>query len=625
LRIPKASDALELTTLPRADLASVAMSWPGVPLLRDLRELGVGRSQLARMTAWTVLFALFEGVGLGLLLPVLEYAEAGAEGVARSTLLDRALRAVGLEGERVALPTLLLLAFLPLVVRSVLHYARDVEVAQTKLAIAARLRARGAAAFLHASRAFLTAHGRGELVSALTVEADRAAEAMATRLSFATALVLAVVYLGLLTLLSPLLMLCTIPAALIVIASFRGQRSGASPLGVEVSEQNAELGLRLTDALAGVERVKLRGAEAAVAGRIGDTVERIRAGLLRIEKLRILVDIGMYPVAVAAAFAVVYVAIGPLGMSLASLGLFLFVLVRLVPQVTHLNSMWSAMHGCMASFVRLNDLLDAAERSRESAGGTRRFDRLESEIRFESVWFRYPGAPEDRWALRDVSCSVARGSITAIVGRSGAGKSTLVRLLAGFYAPDAGRILLDGVPLDELERAGFRRKLAIVPEDPFLFHGTVRENLAFGLDADRVASPPDLEEALALSHAAGFVSALERGLDTPVGERGARLSQGQRQRLAIAHALALDPEILILDEPTSALDPEAERAIAATLASRRGSLTIIVIAHRLATVRGADAVLVLDDGRLSASGAYRAVVASSTLYRELFEPRAEAG
>ena len=199
----------------------------------------------------------------------------------------------------------------------------------------------------------------------------------------------------------------------------------------------------------------------------------------------------------------------------------------------------------------------------------------------------------------------------AIVGPSGAGKSTLLDLLQRFYDPASGQIEIGGVPLPDMRLAELRDLVGFVPQDPVLFAGSLRDNLRYG---HPLADEAAIARSLKLAHAAEFVAGLPDGLETRVGEGGVGLSGGQRQRLAIARALLVDPRILLLDEATSALDAQSEEHIRESLKDMQGERTIVVIAHRLSTVRQADRILVLDDGRLVASGTHEELLAGSELY-----------
>ncbi|QQQ79357.1 ABC transporter ATP-binding protein [Saccharothrix sp. 6-C] len=237
-------------------------------------------------------------------------------------------------------------------------------------------------------------------------------------------------------------------------------------------------------------------------------------------------------------------------------------------------------------------------------------------VDFRAVGHTYDGT--DRSAVRDFTLRVAPGETIALVGPSGAGKSTVLNLLIGFIRPQAGRILLDGVDMAELDLRTYRRFISVVPQEPILFDGTVRENVAFGMpDADETAIRTALRDANALE----FVDRLPDGLDTPVADRGAHLSGGQRQRLVIARALLRDPRLLILDEATSALDTRSEALVQEALARLVRGRTTFVVAHRLSTIRDADRIVVLRDGEIAEIGSHDELLRGGGVYTRLHAGR----
>ena len=222
--------------------------------------------------------------------------------------------------------------------------------------------------------------------------------------------------------------------------------------------------------------------------------------------------------------------------------------------------------------------------------------------------------PDGRQALQGVELTVPAGARVALVGASGAGKTTLFSVLLGFVPPSGGTVTWDGLPLSRLKPSSVRERLAWVPQEPVLFSGSVRHNVLLGRPG---ASDAEVWEALRLAHAEDFVRALPGGLDEPVGERGGRLSGGQRQRLALARAFLRQPSLLLLDEPTSALDAQSEAAVGAGLATLMRGRTVLVIAHRLSTVRDADLIVVLDAGRVVEAGTHTELTARQGRYAQL--------
>ena len=231
----------------------------------------------------------------------------------------------------------------------------------------------------------------------------------------------------------------------------------------------------------------------------------------------------------------------------------------------------------------------------------------------EALPVAYPAEP-GRPVLHDFDLHVRPGETVALVGPSGAGKSTVFALLLRFHDAAAGRILVDGMPVDRLDPDVLRGAIALVPQHPTLFAASVRENVRYGR---LVAGEDDIRRAIRAAHAQDFVDALPQGLETPLGERGARLSGGQQQRIAIARAVLRDAPILLLDEATSALDAQSEAAVQAALEELMDGRTTLVVAHRLATVLKADRIVVMDGGRVVAEGRHEDLLAQGGLYAEL--------
>lgn len=253
----------------------------------------------------------------------------------------------------------------------------------------------------------------------------------------------------------------------------------------------------------------------------------------------------------------------------------------------------------------------------EQNEGKRSVAHVGGHLELQHVSHRYDDA--DRDAVHDVSLDIPPGETVAFVGSSGSGKSTMLNLVLGFVRPTGGRILLDGVDMQELDLRTVRRSVSVVPQESVLFEGTIRENIAYGLDD---VTDERLRDALRDANAAEFVDRLPGGWDTIVGERGARLSGGQRQRLAIARALVRDPRILLLDEATSALDPESEGLVKEALDRLMQDRTTLVVAHRLSTIRRADRIVVLEHGEVVEIGSHRDLVAAEGRYARLHATQA---
>ncbi len=292
---------------------------------------------------------------------------------------------------------------------------------------------------------------------------------------------------------------------------------------------------------------------------------------------------------------------------------FLFVLYRLMPRLSIVNKNWGWMHNSVPFVERIVELLTGGEGEEEEATGGRRFTSLQRAVELEQLSLRYPGRGE--WAVHDLSLRIGKGETVALVGESGAGKSTVIDLLLGFHPPTAGRILVDGVALDELDPTSWRRRLGVVSQATFLFSGTVRDNLTLGLPG---IGPEQVEAAARAALADGFIRRLPDGYDTLVGTEGSQLSGGQRQRIALARALLSEPEILILDEATSELDHASALAVNRAVDRLWRGRTRLVVAHHLELVVGADRIAVLKSGRLVETGSHAELLAASGEYSRLW-------
>ena len=300
------------------------------------------------------------------------------------------------------------------------------------------------------------------------------------------------------------------------------------------------------------------------------------------------------------------------GFTAGSLVAFIAAATQLGKPIRTLTNVQSVVQRGLAA---AEDLFVQIDTPPERDTGKTTLSRASGELTFEDVSFAYPGS--ETAALDRIDLRIPAGSLVAFVGRSGAGKTSLIQLLCRFYAPSAGRILLDGHPIGELRLSDYRRQLAVVFQSIVLFSDTVRANVAFG-QVDQVDDAAILA-ALEVAQARDFVEALPEGLDTKLGDGGGGLSGGQRQRLAIARAVLKDAPVLILDEATSALDNESEAAIQASLDSAAVGRTTLVIAHRLSTVERADLIVVMDKGKVVAVGNHAELIASKGLYSSLYQ------
>jgi ABC-type multidrug transport system fused ATPase/permease subunit len=266
----------------------------------------------------------------------------------------------------------------------------------------------------------------------------------------------------------------------------------------------------------------------------------------------------------------------------------------------------------MASASRIFELIDVEPSIKDNPGAIAT-PPLKGEVKFDRVSFSYlPGAE----VLHDISLTIHPGETVAIAGRTGAGKSSLTSLIARFYEVNEGAILLDGQDIRSLTQESLRRQIGIVPQEPFLFSGTVKDNIKYGrLDA----TDEEIVEAAKAAGVHNLISRMAQGYDTQVGERGGNLSAGQRQLICLARAILANPPIMILDEATSNVDTNTERIMQESLRRLAKGRTMIIIAHRLSTVTHADRIIIMENGRIAESGNHRELMAKKGIYYEMFE------
>ncbi len=458
-------------------------------------------------------------------------------------------------------------------------------------------------------------HSSGQMISRVTYNAEQVAQAVTTALIGSLRDLLTVVALLSVMLIQSwrltLTMLLLVPViALVVTVISQRLRRVAS----RIQDSMGDVTHLTEEAVNGHEVIKIFGGKKQETERFTRINELNRKLYLKLIATQLLSSSMIQLAAGLAVILLLLMAASEFIRAEVTAGIFMSVLAAMVaciPPLKRLTRMHVIIEKGLAAADSIFRVLDTPAEPDE---GDRVVERVRGEVHFVAVDFAYPDS--DQPVLKGVSLSLVPGSVTALVGRSGSGKTTLAKLLPRFYQPSGGSILIDGEDAASYTLDSLRRQVAMVSQDVVLFNDTIAANIAYG--APQPVSRAQIQQAAHAAHAMEFIERLPQGLDTPVGEGGSLLSGGQRQRLAIARALLKDAPILILDEATSALDAESERAVQAALEVLMTNRTTLVIAHRLATVKRADQVVVLDRGQVVEVGTHQSLLDHSEgLYRHL--------
>ncbi len=590
------------------------MAAPGRPGLTDAppaTTLLAFVRDLARVMGWRTLLAailigltgIVEGLGLVLLVPLL--GALGLEGSdgASSRVAAPLTRLLGL-GDRPALePTLLGVTLVACALAVFTRWQSQVAYALEHEYVA-RWRERLYRAVVSCRWATLVLRRSSDIAHVLTADLQKAGIAAFQLMSLATVAVLTVVYLVVAIRLSPVVTTVAFMAALVPVAISWGRLRRTAREGDRVTRANAAVHGAAVEHLASAKTTKSYGAEGRNTDlfvQLSREVAQANAAMLR-EHLnqRAFVQISS---AVLLA-ALVLVAVRGVQMPGADLLVLLVVFGRLVPRLSTLHSGTVSLVSLLPSYAAAARLLKDCEANSEASVDDARPAEFTRTLVLQDVSFTYPNAEAP--AARAVTLRMDAGATIGLAGPSGGGKTTLADLILGLLEPQAGRVLVDDVPLDATTVGSWRAQIGYVSQDTFLFHDSVRANLTWARPG---ASEDEVWSALRTAAAEGFVRALPDGLETVLGDRGVRLSGGERQRLALARALLRRPRLLILDEATSALDSENEQILLAALAALHGRVTVVLITHRLSALKDADIIHVVDEGCIVESGTWTSLLA----------------
>lgn len=571
-----------------------------------------------------VLISLFEGMGIFLLIPLISLT--GIVNFESKEVPFVSIISSILEGlpEMTSLSIMLAIYVFLIIGQSFFQHRQLILNAKIQQNYVRYLREETYKSLLQANWSFFLNKRKTDLTNLMTTEINRVSAGIHMFLQFLAALVFTMIQIGIAFWLSPKMTLFVLFFGISLIYCSRALIRKSNKLGINSIELSKTYLGGMTDHFNGIKEIKSNTLEASHLMWFRQISERMEMNVMEFVRLKTTSQF-IYKIVSAILIAVfVFFSIKMFHSQPGQLMLIIIIFSRLWPRFTGIQSNLEQMGSMIPSFKVVLELqkqcLDMKEISEDDLRKAKRMV-IKNGIECRGIHFRY-NPTQPLYALKNINLKIPINQMSAIVGPSGAGKSTLIDILMGLNRPEIGEVLIDSEPLRENNLLSLRRSISYVPQDPFLFNSTIRENL---MVIDNEAKEQQLWEALEFASADSFVKNLPHGLDTLIGDRGIKLSGGERQRLVLARAILRKPAILVLDEATSALDSINEAKIQASLEKLKGQMTIIVIAHRLSTIKNADQVIVLDQGRIIQQGAFSQLASQQQgVFGKLLEKQMQA-
>jgi len=588
-------------------------------LIRESALMGLPRRTVFLLLSLHLLGALMELSSLVILMPVFQFIQSSGD-LAALAAENRHWRWLidiyAIVGLLPSLASLLITSLFFLLLRQIVTYLRLLIQAFAKESMIARLRAGAFEQYLHADIAYHDRAESGGLINDLTTDLQRASDYIFGQIMLVGVVCVAIVYVcGLFALSVPM----TFTAIFIFgLALFilHTQIIKSEIAGREVVQANQRMSAFLIERLRLARLVRLAGMERAESQHMRLLTTRQRDGLFRLFTLVARVDVIMEPMVIGVAYLLIFVSIEYIGLRIEEIGMFLIIVIRLLPMVKEIARTRQSNRATIAAHKSVTDRMVEMHAAREKGAGSKVFSRLDEEFRFKNVCFTYDKL-KDKPALRDITVSFKVGQLTALVGPSGAGKSTLIDLMPRLRRPDTGVIQIGNVNIEEFTLDSLRAGISSAPQTPQIFNVSISEHIRYG---KQHATEEEVRRAVELANATKLIEQLPDGYQTVLGESGVRLSGGQLQRIDLARALVRRAPILLLDEPTSNQDADSEALLREALLRirRETEITIIVIAHRLSTVAIADKIAVLQNGHITAEGTHKTLVKEGGWYANAF-------
>jgi subfamily B ATP-binding cassette protein MsbA len=560
-----------------------------------------------------ILSSISEGLGISLFIPLIQsYNQTTSQAASENDLVGLINRLFSNVAPNNRILIIALCIFVSILLKNCLSYSNNLVFSWLKSRISHRLRSSSFKQLLKVSYSFLDNKESGTLMNTLATETWQTSQAIAVFVGLIVNVCTISVFVILLLLISWRLTLLVTVALVLISLIIQLVTREVKTLGQQAVQANTILTTRMWEGLGGMKVIRAFGRESYEQERFEEASKYVRNTFLKLDLLSGAVNPLSEVLSAALLLCILVMAMLQNVAALPTLLTFVFILYRLQPQVKQLDSARVGLVALSSSVEEVMSLLNCSDKPYVCSGRIT-FQGLSQAISFESVSFRYNS--QEKPALQDISICIPRGKTTALVGPSGAGKSTLIGLICRFYDVTEGEIYVDSCPLRHLNLDSWRRRIAIVSQDIYMFSATIRESIAYGW---LEATEDEIITAAKLANAHEFISQLPYGYDTKVGDRGIRLSGGQRQRIALARAIIRNPEILILDEATNALDSISENLIQEALNTLSQNRTVIIIAHRLSTIEQADQIVVLEEGQVIEQGNLHNLLELNGLFAKLY-------
>ena len=549
----------------------------------------------------TLIAVLFEGFGLMMLLPLLETLDAsGNPDTAASQLVNSFLEGIGLDGSVVAILMILGFAFL---LKGLAKFAQAAYTGYLQAQLMRELKARMFDAYSHMDYRYYVQRDTGYFVNVINQQITRFYQSFTAFIGLLAGIVTSLGYLGIAFFVSWQFGAMAVGMAILIFFAFIRLNSYVRRLSRAMANEASHLNKLLIQTLQAFKYVTATDEVGHLRTGVNKSIRRLTGYQMRQQFANAFTNSVTEPISIVVIIGIVIVQLTVLAQPLGPMVVAIILFHRALRTIMGIQGQWQRALGAVGSVEMVRDEFNNQRQNREP-NGTRAIGPLTHRIELDRVHFAYN--PELGNVLEDISLTIPHQSTAAFVGESGAGKSTLVDILALLLRPQSGQVLIDGVPGEVIERSAWRSQIGYVSQETVVFDDTIANNICLW-DGDYHRDPAlrdRIVDAAERAHIRSMIEGLPQGYDTLVGDRGVRLSGGQRQRLFIARELYKRPNLLILDEATSSLDSDSERHIQASIDALKGTMTVVIIAHRLATIRNADHVFVLDRGRLIEQGPY---------------------